>query len=103
MPPPTSGDPPDPGIEPAPPVSAVLAGGLFTTGQPGKPHNVIIFVQKKAMDSIYVSASAYEEISGKIFHHHNHYHYHLLSIYSMPSTRLKTIYASFHLSLTVIH
>ena len=44
VPPPTSGDPPDPGIKPASPVSAVLAGGFFTTGQSGKPHNVIIFV-----------------------------------------------------------
>ena len=34
MPPP--GDLPDPGIEPASPVSPALAGGLFTTKPPGR-------------------------------------------------------------------
>ena len=35
---PTSGDHPDPGIEPAFPASPALAGGLFTTTTPGKPN-----------------------------------------------------------------
>ena len=41
---PTPGDLPDPGIEHLPPVSAMLAGGFFTTEPPGKPHelNVIL-------------------------------------------------------------
>ena len=34
---PTPGDLPDPGIEPASPVSPVLAGGFFTPAPPGKP------------------------------------------------------------------
>ena len=34
---PTPGDLPDPGIEPASLVSAVLAGGFFTPAPPGKP------------------------------------------------------------------
>ena len=34
---PTPGDLPDPGIEPASPVSPTLAGGFFTTVPPGKP------------------------------------------------------------------
>ena len=33
---PTLGDLPDPGIEPASPVSSALAGGFFTTEPPGK-------------------------------------------------------------------
>ena len=33
---PTPGDPPNPGIEPASPVSPALAGGFFTTVPPGK-------------------------------------------------------------------
>ena len=41
---PTPGDLPDPGIEHLPTVSAMLAGGFFTTEPPGKPHelNVIL-------------------------------------------------------------
>ena len=41
---PTLGDLPDPGIEHLPTVSAMLAGGFFTTEPPGKPHelNVIL-------------------------------------------------------------
>ena len=38
---PPPGDPPDPGIEPASPVSPALAGGFFTTVPPGSyslPH-----------------------------------------------------------------
>ena len=35
---PTSGDLSDPGIEPTPPESPALAGRLFTTAPPGKPH-----------------------------------------------------------------
>ena len=34
---PSPGDLPGPGIEPMSPVSAVLAGGFFTVGPPGKP------------------------------------------------------------------
>ena len=37
LPYPTPGDLPDLGIEDAPPVSPALAGGVFTTGPPGKP------------------------------------------------------------------
>jgi len=33
---PTPGDPPNPAIEPASPVSPTLAGGFFTTVPPGK-------------------------------------------------------------------
>ena len=33
---PSPADPPDPGIEPASPVSLALAGGFFTTESPGK-------------------------------------------------------------------
>ena len=36
MPFPSLGDLPDPGIEPASPVSPALAGGFFTTEPPGK-------------------------------------------------------------------
>ena len=35
---PPPGDLPDPGIEPASPVSRVLVVGFFTTEPPGKPH-----------------------------------------------------------------
>ena len=34
---PSSGDLPDPGIEPESPASPALASGLFTTAPPGKP------------------------------------------------------------------
>ena len=34
---PPAGDLPNPGIEPASPVSPALAGGFFTTEPPGKP------------------------------------------------------------------
>ena len=34
---PTPGNLPDPGIEPMSPASPALAGGFFTTEQPGKP------------------------------------------------------------------
>ena len=37
---PTPGDLPDPGIEPASPVSPALAGRFFTTAPPGKPNAV---------------------------------------------------------------
>ena len=36
---PSSGDLPDPGIEPTSLVSPALAGGFFTTEPPGKPLN----------------------------------------------------------------
>ena len=39
---PTLGDLPNPGIEPAFPASAALAGRFFTTEQPGKPPRVHI-------------------------------------------------------------
>jgi len=35
---PSPGDLPDPGIEAMSPVSAVLAGGFWTVGPPGKPY-----------------------------------------------------------------
>ena len=35
----TQGDIPDPGIEPTSLASLALAGGFFTSGQPGKPLN----------------------------------------------------------------
>ena len=41
---PPPGDPPNPGIEPASPVSPALAGGFFTTEPPGKSvpeHHII--------------------------------------------------------------
>ena len=38
---PIPGDLPDPGIETVSPVSPALAGRLFTTVPPGKPHSVI--------------------------------------------------------------
>ena len=38
---PAPGDPPDPGVAPQPPASAVLAGGFFTTGPPGKPSTCV--------------------------------------------------------------
>ena len=38
MPFPSAGDLPDPGIKPRSPGSPTLAGGLFTTEPPGKPH-----------------------------------------------------------------
>ena len=35
---PPSGDLPNPGIEPASPVSPALTGGIFSSAPPGKPH-----------------------------------------------------------------
>ena len=39
---PSSGDLPDPGIEPASFASPALAGGFFTPATPGKPHIVTL-------------------------------------------------------------
>ena len=39
---PPPGDLPDPGAEPAPPVSPVSASRLFTTEPPGKPPNGVL-------------------------------------------------------------
>ena len=40
---PPSGDLPDPGIQPTPPVASVLAGRFFTTKPPGKPR--VLFIE----------------------------------------------------------
>ena len=37
-------DLPNPGIEPASPVSPALIGGFFTTAPPGKPENSLIYL-----------------------------------------------------------
>ena len=39
---PSPGDLPNPGIEPASPVSPALAGGFFTTAPPGKPCSLLL-------------------------------------------------------------
>ena len=44
---PSSGDLPDPKIEPVSPVSPALAGGLLTTEPPEKPPKTTLYLDKK--------------------------------------------------------
>ena len=49
---PPPGDLPDPGIEPASPVSPALAGGFLTPVPAGKPHPMSLLHGKKLMPSL---------------------------------------------------